>query len=222
MHRLVLAVASIGLLGVALTPSTRADEWNKRTVMTINESIQVPNKVLPPGKYVIKLLDSPSDRHIVQIFNADETHLETTILAIPNLRLQPTGKTVFTFWETPPGQPKALRAWFYPGDDFGQEFAYPKSAATEIAAISHAAVPTTEAQQPQELATAPLSSTPPPEQTQEQAQVEVAQNTPPPAPAPEVTPAPAPEPQQSAPQELPKTGSPYPLIGLAGIPLGVT
>ena len=50
----------------------------------------------------------------------------TTILAIPNYRLQPTGKTVFTFWETPPGQPKALRAWFYPGDNFGQEFAYPK------------------------------------------------------------------------------------------------
>jgi len=214
MNRLVLAVASIGLLGVALTPSARADEWNKRTVMTINESIQVPNKVLPPGKYVIKLLDSPSDRHIVQIFNAEETHLETTILAIPNFRLQPTGKTVFTFWETPPGQPKALRAWFYPGDEYGQEFAYPKSAATQIAAISHAPVPTTEAQQPQEMATAPLSSTPPPP---EQTQVEVAQNTPPPAPAPEVTPAPAPEPQQSAPQELPKTGSPYPLIGLAGI-----
>jgi LPXTG-motif cell wall-anchored protein len=214
MNRLVLAVASIGLLGVALTPSARADEWNKRTVMTINESIQVPNKVLPPGTYVIKLLDSPSDRHIVQIFNAEENHLVTTILAIPNLRLQPTGKTVFTFWETPPGQPKALRAWFYPGDDFGQEFAYPKSAATQIAAISKAPVPTTEAQQPQEMATAPLSSTPPPA---EQTQVEVAQNTPP-APAPEVSQVPTPEPQpESTPQELPKTGSPYPLIGLAGI-----
>ncbi len=95
----------------------------------MNEPIQVPNKVLPPGTYVMKLLDSPSDRHIVQIFNADENHLFTTILAIPNYRIQPTGKTVFTFWETPPGQPKALRAWFYPGDNFGQEFAYPKSAA---------------------------------------------------------------------------------------------
>ena len=57
-------------------------------------TVQVPNKVLPPGKYVMKLLDSPSDRHIVQIFNADETHLFTTILAIPNYRMQPTGKTV--------------------------------------------------------------------------------------------------------------------------------
>jgi hypothetical protein len=207
MTRLAVAIASVGLLGIALAPGARADEWNKLTVMTVNEPIQVPNKVLPPGTYVIKLLDSPSDRHIVQIFDKDQQHLQTTILAIPNYRLQPTGKTVFTFWETPPGQPKALRAWFYPGDNFGQEFAYPKSAAVQIAAVSHQPVPTTEATQPQELPQA--------EVTQTQPQQEVAQNTPPPAPE---APAPAPEPPPApAPQELPKTASPYPLIGLAGM-----
>jgi hypothetical protein len=217
MNRLGLTVASLGLLGIALSATARADEWDKRTVMTVNEPIAVPNKVLPPGKYVIKLLDSPSDRHIVQIFNADETHLETTILAIPNLRLQPTGKTVFAFWETPPGQPKALRAWFYPGDNFGQEFAYPKSAATQIAATANAPVPTTEAQTREELATAPVTTTPAPEpqQTTEPEPTQVAQNTPP--PAPEAAPAPEPPAPQAAPQELPKTGSPYPLIGLAGV-----
>ncbi|HTS47567.1 MAG TPA: LPXTG cell wall anchor domain-containing protein [Bryobacteraceae bacterium] len=208
MNRLVVFAACLGLTAIAFAPAARADEWNKRTVMTINEPIQVPNRVLPPGKYVVKLLDSPSDRHIVQIFNADETHLITTILAMPNYRLEPSGKTVFTFWETPPGQPPALRAWFYPGDNYGQEFAYPKSMATQIAATAHAPVPTTEATQPQEMQTAPVTTTPaPPPQ-------ETAQATPPPpapVPAPE-TPAPAP-----APQELPKTGSPYPLIGLAGL-----
>ena len=213
MKSLVLAVASVGLLGVALAPSARADEWNKKTILTVNESIQVPNKVLPPGKYVMKLLDSPSNRHIVQIFNNDETHLETTILAIPNYRLQPTGKTVFTFWETPPGQPKALRAWFYPGDNFGQEFAYPKSAATQIAAIAHEPVPTTEATQASEMRSAEVSTVQPEQQ--------VAQAAPPPpapAPQPEAAPAPAPEPAPAPmPQELPKTSSPYPLIGLAGI-----
>jgi hypothetical protein len=221
MKQLVLAVASIGLLGVAIAPSARADEWNKKTILTVNETIQVPNKVLPPGKYVIKLLDSPSNRHVVQIFDGDETHLLTTILAIPNYRLQPTGKTVFGFWETPPGQPKALRAWFYPGDNFGQEFAYPKSAAVQIAASAHAPVPTTEAIEASDLATAAVTTTPAPEETQ----TETAQTTP--APAAEVAPAPAPtpapEPQTSAPmpapapQELPKTASPYPLVGLAGL-----
>src|SRR5277367_6658273 len=175
MTRFVVAMASVGLLGIALSSSARADEWNKKTTMTVSEPIQVPNKVLPPGTYVIKLLDSPSDRHIVQIFNADENHLFTTILAIPNYRLQPTGKTVFTFWETPPGQPKALRAWFYPGDNFGQEFAYPKSAAVQIAAVSHQQVPTTETTEAAALPQAEVTQTQPEPQ-------EVAQNTPPPPP----------------------------------------
>ena len=208
MTRLVVAMASVGLLGVALSSSARADEWNKKTVMTVSEPFQVPNQVLPPGTYVIKLLDSPSDRHIVQIFNKDENHLFTTILAIPNYRIQPTGKTVFTFWETPPGQPKALRAWFYPGDNFGQEFAYPKSAAVQIAAVAHQPVPTTEATQAAELPKAEVT------QTQPEPQQE-AQNVPPPAPQ-EAAPAPEPAPAP-APQELPKTASPYPLIGLAGM-----
>src|SRR6202044_1936897 len=176
MKRFILAAASIGLLGVAFAPTAPADEWNKKTILTVSEPIQVPNQVLPPGTYVIKLLDSPSDRHIVQIFNQDENHLLTTILAIPNYRIQPTGKTVFTFWETPPGQPKALRAWFYPGDNFGQEFAYPKSAAVEIAAVSRQQVPITETAPPPEEPQVQVT------QTQPEPPQEVAQNTPPPAP----------------------------------------
>jgi hypothetical protein len=209
MTRLVVAMASVGLLGFALSPSARADEWNKKTVMTVNEPFQVPNQVLPAGTYVIKLLDSQSDRHIVQILNKDESHLFTTILAIPNYRIQPTGKTVFTFWETPPGQPKALRAWFYPGDNFGQEFAYPKSAAVQIAAVAHQPVPTTEATQAAELPKAEVT------QTQPEPQQE-AQNTPPPPPQ-EAAPAPEPAPAPAPAQELPKTASPYPLIGLVGL-----
>ena len=233
MNRLLLAVASVGLLGVALTPSARADEWNKKTILTVNESIQVPNKVLPPGKYVMKLLDSPSNRHIVQIFNADETHLETTVLAIPNYRLQVTGKTTFQFWETPPGQPKALRAWFYPGDNFGQEFAYPKGESTQIASYAKQPVPTTYAQSEADLTTARVGTvteqgneqelpaqtysqnTEQPQQTAPPQ--EMAQNTTPPqTPAPEMNEANRATPA-ATPQNLPKTGSPYPLIGLIGL-----
>ena len=209
MKRLFLAVASIGLLGIGLTPNARADTWNKKTTMTANEAIQVPNMVLPPGTYVIKLLDSLSDRHIVQIFNADETELQTTILAIPNYRLKPTGDSTFTFWEMPPGQPAALRAWFYPGDNFGQEFAYPKTKAVTIAAVSHAEVPTTEAEKPAEMPTAHIAEVPEP--------VAEAPLPPAPVPAPVVT---LPEVAQEippAPAELPKTASPFPLIGLAGM-----
>ena len=219
MNRIALAVASIGLLGAALAPNARADEWNKKTILTVNEPLQVPNKVLSPGKYVMKLMDSPSNRHIVQIFTGDDMHLITTVLAIPNYRLQPTGKTQFGFWETPPGQPKALRAWFYPGDNFGQEFAYPKTESVAIAAAAKATVPTTYAQNESELTTAKVGTVNEAGQEAPLQEATMAEATlaPAPAPAPEAErAAPAPEPAP-APQELPKTASPLMLVALAGL-----
>jgi len=203
MKRLLLALVPIGLIVTVLAPRTRGDEWNKRTTLTVNEAIQVPGAVLPAGTYVVKLLDSPSDRHIVQIFNAEENEVITTILAIPNYRLKPTGDTVFTFWETPPGNPRALRAWFYPGDNFGQEFAYPKVKAAEIAAIAKTEVPAVDAVKPAELAIAPIEKVKPPPAATVPAPLEIAQF--PTVPKLEPT------------TELPKTASPYPLVGLAGV-----
>ena len=146
--------ATLGLASLVLAPGAMADQWNKKTIITVNEAIQVPGKVLQPGKYVMRLLDSPSNRHVVQIYNEREDQLQTTVLAIPNYRLQPTGKTEFQWWETPAGQPRAMRAWFYPGDNFGQEFAYPKSEAMAIAASTNQNVPVSYAESQADLATA--------------------------------------------------------------------
>ena len=83
-HLFAFAVAILFALAL---PTMRADEWTKRTVITINDPIQLPTVVLQPGTYVMKLLDSPSNRDIVQIFDQNEQHLITTILALPNYRL---------------------------------------------------------------------------------------------------------------------------------------
>jgi hypothetical protein len=117
-----LAALGLVLLTTALTPLAKADEWNKKTVITTNNPIQIQGKVLGPGQYVLRLLDSPSDRNIVQILDAHETKLEMTVLANSAFRLVPTGDTRFTFYETANGQAQALRTWFYPGDNFGLEF----------------------------------------------------------------------------------------------------
>src|SRR5258708_4424206 len=77
---------------ISVAPALKADQGNKKTVLTVTEAIQLPNVVLQPGRYVIKLLDSPSDRHIVQVFDKDDQHLITTVLAIPNYRLEPKGE----------------------------------------------------------------------------------------------------------------------------------
>jgi hypothetical protein len=117
-------VAALGLVlfTTALAPFAKASEWNKKTVITTNNPIQIQGKVLGPGRYIMRLLDSPSDRNIVQIFDAHETKLEMTILANPTYRPEPMGDTRFTFYETANGQAQALRTWFYPGDNYGIEF----------------------------------------------------------------------------------------------------
>src|SRR6202521_5390831 len=136
---------AITMFSATVLSSARADTWDKKTVVTFNQAVEVPGKVLPAGTYTFQLLDSPSDRHIVQIFSADGTHIITTILAINNYRLEPTGETVMRFSERPGDSPDALKAWFYPGDNFGQEFVYPKSRATELALALKEPVPALEA-----------------------------------------------------------------------------
>ena len=124
-----IAVVGLGLTTVRVT----ADEWDKKTTVTFSAPVEVPGRVLPAGTYVFKLLDSPSARHIVQIYDADAKKLYATILAVPDYRLKPTDKPVLRFEERPSGQPQALEAFFYPGDNFGQQFVYPHSRAVELA-----------------------------------------------------------------------------------------
>lgn len=127
-QRLKFAFLALFAAGAALfAPAARADEWNKLTVMTFNEPVEIPGKVLPAGTYVFKLLDSQSDRNIVQIFTEDQKQLVATIMAIPDYRDEPAGKTILTFAERPSGSPEALHSWFYPGDNYGFEFVYKKS-----------------------------------------------------------------------------------------------
>lgn len=134
--KVVAAILFLGLVSLAFSPSVKADQWDKETIVTFDQPVEIPGGVvLPAGTYVFKLMESPSDRHIVQVFDKNGTHLYATILAIPSYRLRVSGKTVMTFGERGAGLPEAIRAWFYPGDNFGQEFVYPKKKAVELAKI---------------------------------------------------------------------------------------
>ena len=206
-----LAVIGVGLIGTSFVPKAHADAWDKKTVVTVKEPIIAGNKVLNPGTYVWRLLDSQSNRHIVQIYDRDQRHLEETILAIPNSRLQPTGNTEFAFWETPAGLPKAVRAWFYPGDNFGQEFAYPKKLVAQLASAAPAPVPASYREP--EPAPAPEPEAKPEPAPEPQPAPEPAHTPEPATPAPQAQATPAPAP----PAALPHTASFSPLIGLLGI-----
>lgn len=128
-----IATACLFVVGSMLPSRALSDEWDKKTVVTFNNPVQIPGKVLPAGTYVFKVLDSSSSRDIVQIFDKDEKRLIATTLAVPNYRLQPSGKPIVTFDERPPGTPMAVKAWFYPGDNYGHQFVYPHQMATQLA-----------------------------------------------------------------------------------------
>jgi len=213
--RVVVMIFCLTLVAMTFAPSVTADDWNKKTKVTFNEPVEIPGvgaQVLPAGTYVFKLLDSLSDRHIVQVFNEDMTHVYATILAIPNYRWRATDKTVMTFRERAAGQPQAIRTWFYPGRQWGDEFVYPKSRAVELAKLVNEPVLAL----PDELATnivAPVKSA-------DEAPVKALVAAPVVAVKPTGEEVAAAEVVVSPPamaEELPATASPLPLLGLLGL-----
>src|SRR6266576_1999814 len=115
------------LFGATLAPGARADQWDRKTIVTFGDSVEVPGQVLPAGTYVFRLAESPTDRHIVQIWNADETHILATTMTIPNTHFERPDKSIFEFEERAGNSPMALKVWFYPGASMGQEFIYSRS-----------------------------------------------------------------------------------------------
>jgi LPXTG-motif cell wall-anchored protein len=229
--KLVALIFCASLVALAFPFNVEAQTWNKRTIVTFSQRIEIPGvgqHFLPAGKYVFKLVDSLSSRDIVQIFNEDETHVFATILTIANYRLKATDETVMTFRERPAGQPEAIRAWFYPGANWGQEFVYPKTRAVELAKATQQPVLYIPAELAPELAKPvpelALKEAPIRAVTPRGEEVEIAQVVgPPPSQA-----APAPAPVQTAsappvqtasarPPVLPQTASPLPLFGLIGL-----
>jgi hypothetical protein len=131
------------LMVSALSPLV-ADDHDKKTDVTITEPVEAPNGVvLQPGTYMFRLMEITANRHVVQIKSEDGKKTYAIAMVAAAHRTQRTSKVVLTFWETPSGQPPALRKWFWPGDVDGQEFMYPHKRAVEISKFSKETVPET-------------------------------------------------------------------------------
>ena len=218
--KVVALIFCASLVALAFAFNVEAQTLNKRTIVTFSQRIEIPGvgqHFLPAGKYVFKLVDSLSNRDIVQIFSEDETHVFATILTIANYRLKATSKTVMTFRERAAGQPEAIRAWFYPGANWGQEFVYPKTRAIELAKVTQEPVLFIPAELAPDIVAPVKSADEPPVVALKQAPimavtpkgeaVEVAQ----------VVERPPVQTASARPPVLPKTSSPLPLFGLIGL-----
>ena len=126
---LALMVTFAGTSALAQTPT------NQITYFTFSAPFELPGgKTLPAGKYVFKILDSPSNRHVVQIMSEDQKTMHATLLAIPAQRQEPPNEPEVRFMETAANLPPAIRTWWYPGRSIGHEFIYPKDQARRLAA----------------------------------------------------------------------------------------
>jgi hypothetical protein len=212
--RLAFCLAAVwSLAGVPVY----ADDWDKATKITVNQPFEVPGHVLPAGTYMVRLVDIAGERHVVRFLSEDESKVFATLIAIPDFRLETTDKTSITFYEAEPANPKPLHAWFYPGHQFGVEFAYPEKRAAQIAAVTEEHVIATKEPEfdftwgPEpavpELLEEPLVAIEPPGKEVELAEVHPEAIAP--GPALEAAPEPAPP-------VLPKTATPFGLIALVG------
>jgi hypothetical protein len=138
--RFVKAICCAAALTAMVAPGARADDWNKKTILTFSGPVQIPGATLTAGTYVFKLADIPGNRHVVQVFDKDEKKIYTTMLAVPNQRAEPSDKPIVLFSERATGSPQAVKVWYYPGETIGNEFVYPRSQAMKIAKESHTRV----------------------------------------------------------------------------------
>ena len=135
----IMGTCAALLLGATFAASQGLDT-NRTTIVTFSAPVALPGVTLPAGSYMFRLADSQTNRNIVQVFDKDRTKIYATILAIPAQRQQPADETVITFKEAPASAAPAVQYWYYPGETMGQEFAYPKKQAVEIANASHTGV----------------------------------------------------------------------------------
>jgi hypothetical protein len=218
IERLMVAVFCLAVVWLVAAPAAYADDWDKATRITVNQPFEIPGKILPAGTYIVKLVDLAGERHVVRFLSEDGLKIYATLIGIPDFRLEPTDKTAITFYESELNRPRPLHNWFYPGHQFGIEFAYPKKRAVEIAAaveepvIAYKEPEVVLEEEPapvtvEELLEEPLVAVTP--GGEEVAIAEV---------YPEFTPTPEPELDIEAfARELPRTATPFPLLGLLGL-----
>jgi hypothetical protein len=142
MRRITTRILGIGAAVVlsATLAAAQGPDTSRTTIVTFSAPVSLPGVTLPAGSYLFKLADSQVNRNIVQVFDKDRSKIYATILAIPAQRNEPADETVITFRESPANTAPAIQYWYYPGERTGQEFAYPKKQALEIANATHKSV----------------------------------------------------------------------------------
>ena len=98
----VLAIAALVAVGA------RADENDRLTYLTFSGPVQLPGVTLAAGTYTFKLADLSGSKHVVHVMTKEDSpKLITTLMTIPNERLDPVGHHIMP--KRPAGMPQAMK-----------------------------------------------------------------------------------------------------------------
>ena len=227
--KLFRTVCGVGL-GIALFASAaQAQTEDKKTYFTFSGPVAVPGATLPAGKYLFRIVDTTTSRKVIQVMSSDQKKSFAMMNTIPDTRRDPAKDATVAFYETPRGTAAAVKSWWYPGETIGYQFIFPRNQAIKIAKDTGKPVLTTKTEAPTSPVTrvdasgneadavasndSDSTSTVFNRNTGSVASTEGVDRTPPQAAAPQ----PVPTTSTVARNELPRTASNLPLVGLIGM-----
>jgi hypothetical protein len=142
----IIRIAAAIVVCLGITQSVDAQQ--RRTKVRFNAPIEIPNPstrtgvmTLPPGEYMFALVETGTSHHVIRVSDVSGNTVHSMVMTIPDYRLNATSKTVMYLGERPAGSPPAIKSWFYPGENMGERFVYPKARAQVLAAEAKQPVP---------------------------------------------------------------------------------
>jgi hypothetical protein len=121
---------SIGLIAACLAflsaPNAHADAWNQKMLITVNQPVEIPGRVLGPGTYAFQLVEPAASGGVVGITDLSTGHFVSFLFTTPAYRPTRAKKPIVEMEERLANAPMAIHKWFYPGFRRGMEFTYPR------------------------------------------------------------------------------------------------
>jgi len=129
MNRKLFAIAfCLVLLGGIAVPSAKADTGNEEmTFIVKNGPIELPGRVLQPGRYDMKFIDL--EHHVVLVTKADGSAPIGFFDVVPISRARLKDNAQLQLSKSAKAAPDRLRDFFYPDLHTGYKFMYPNSGA---------------------------------------------------------------------------------------------
>src|SRR5277367_5138897 len=92
------AMCGFAMLAISMAPAS-AQRLDKKTIVTFSAPVRIANTTLDAGQHVFRVLDTAAPRDVVQVFNADETKLEATVIGNQTSRNRADDTPQFAFYD---------------------------------------------------------------------------------------------------------------------------